>query len=344
MQQVDNEYSRPELPDRPTVLLTGAGGAPIPKLIQTLREHGCRVIAVDADKNAAGLYLADAGYVVPLATDSDFSSALNRICRSERVKILVPLVDEELLHAAEICNQEDIQLIGPKPSFTRVCLDKYELMSKLKENGLPVPQTYLLSQGLGNLRFPVVCKPRTGRGSRGVKIVRTETELAEYARAVAANLDRFLIQECIIGTEFSVSVVVWRDGKVRAVVPKEIIEKRGITRIAVSRKSENIENMCRNIQASLSADGPFNVQLILDSRDGVPKVFEINPRFSTTITLTLAAGVDELGGLIDLALGREVPDAAWNWRGGLAMIRQTLDTFVDESEFVAKRSRLSCIS
>ena len=101
------------------------------------------------------------------------------------------------------------------------------------------------------------------------------------------------------------SVVVWRDGIVRAVVPKEIIDKRGITRLAVTRKNDAIDRLCRNIQERLRADGPFNVQLRLDA-NGTPLPFEINPRFSTTVTLTQAAGVDELGSLVDMALGRTV--------------------------------------
>ena len=43
--------------------------------------------------------------------------------------------------------------------------------------------------------------------------------------------------------------------------------------------------------------------------DGPPKVFEINPRFSGGIPLTIAAGADFPAMLVDLALGRRVAPA-----------------------------------
>ena len=86
------------------------------------------------------------------------------------------------------------------------------------------------------MSFPIVLKPRTGRGSRGVHVVATPDELETYLATARPGADTTLIQRCKEGTEYTVSVVVWRDGIVRAVVPKEIIDKRGITRLAVTRK------------------------------------------------------------------------------------------------------------
>jgi carbamoyl-phosphate synthase large subunit len=124
---------------------------------------------------------------------------------------------------------------------------------------------------------------------------------------------------------------------VRAVVPKEIIDKRGITRIAVTRRQPAIDRLCQTIQERFRADGPFNVQLRLDARDGTPVPFEINPRFSTTITLTQAAGVDELGGLVDVALGRRTGAEAWTWREGVTMVRRTVDMFMQFNDFAERR-------
>ena len=71
-------------------------------------------MAVDADSNAAGLYLADRGYRVPLAADPAFPGVLRAICRAEGVAALVPLVDEELLPVARLAAEEGIALIAPQ--------------------------------------------------------------------------------------------------------------------------------------------------------------------------------------------------------------------------------------
>ncbi|MBF0236026.1 MAG: ATP-grasp domain-containing protein, partial [Desulfamplus sp.] len=280
-----------------TVLLTGGGGTPIPALIKSLREQGYRVLVVDMDPYASGLFLADKGIVIPPAKDSHFADTLKKICREEHVNILVPLVDEELL----ICSQlegDNLIVITPRSSFIEICLDKLKLAQTLVQVGIAVPETRLVSDGWEKIVYPQIIKPRTGRGSRGVQVVYSSSEIDLYLKDTPYKPEELLLQEYIDGTEFTTSVVVWRDGEIQAVVPKEIINKKGVTRLAVTRKNPQIDQLCRTIQEKLKADGPFNVQLRLSPKDGTPLPFEINPRFSTTITQTMAAGVDELGGVI----------------------------------------------
>jgi carbamoyl-phosphate synthase large subunit len=323
-----------------TVLLTGAGGAALPTLIDRLRAGGHRVVAVDADRNASGLYLADRGFRVPLGGTPDFVPVLRRICCAEQVRALVPLVDEELLAAAELADELGIALIAPRSAFIALSLDKFALMRRLVEVGLPTPETRLLSAGIDGIEFPLILKPRSGRGSRGIKILWNREELELYMESARPNAEATLLQTYVQGVEFTVSVVVWRDGRIRAVVPKEVVDKRGVTRIAVTRRSDAIDQLCRAIQERLRADGPFNVQLRLDPKHGTPLTFEINPRFSTTITLTQAAGVDELGSLLDLALGREPHADAWTWNEGVALIRRTADSFIDVRDYDERRSAI----
>jgi carbamoyl-phosphate synthase large subunit len=318
-----------------SVLITGAGGAAVPALIERLQAAGRRVVAVDADPNAAGLYVANRAYRVPFAASPDYAGTMRGICRREGVEALIPLVDEELLPCAALGDELGIAVIGPRPEFIALCLDKYQLIRRMADTGLPVPATRLLADGPGDLEPPLVLKPRVGRGSRDVRIIRTRGELEAQLATGEGRPGKMLLQTYVEGTEFTVSVVVWRDGRVRAVIPKQIVDKRGITRIAITRRHAAIDALCREIQARLRADGPFNVQLRVDARSGLPLTFEINPRFSTTITLTQAAGVDELGAVLDLALGVE-PQASWDWREGVTLIRRTLDSFVEERDYQAK--------
>jgi carbamoyl-phosphate synthase large subunit len=326
-----------------TVLLTGCGGAALPALIDGLRRKGCRTVGVDADPNAAGLYLVDRAYRVPFADDPAFASALRRICIAEDVAAVVPLVDEELLPAAGIAAELGIALIGPRPPFTALCLDKYSLMQALAVAAIPVPVTRLVRDGIGDMSFPVIVKPRVGRGSRGVQILASRRDWDEYLASMRVDQDAMLVQTFVEGPEFTVSTVVWRDGDVRAVVPKEVIDKRGITRVATTRRNSEIDTVCRAIQKQLRADGPFNVQLRLDSADGTPFIFEINPRFSTTITLTQSAGVDELGSLLDLAFGREPPAQAWHWQEDVTLIRRTVDAFIAGTQYKERRAALEIL-
>jgi carbamoyl-phosphate synthase large subunit len=303
--------------DTLTVLVTGAGGAAFPFIATTLRGQGYRVIAADMDNHAVGLHLADKGYVIPSGDSPRWLPAVEEICRRENVSVLLPLVDEELLPAWGA----SVPVILPRPEFIELCLDKYKLMKALPNT----PKTILASDRF-TLDFPVIVKPRRGRGSRGVMVAHTESELASVA-----DREDLLIQDYIEGTEYTVSVVLWRDGDIQAIVPKEIICKRGITRLAVTKRNKKIDRLCEEIQDKLKADGPFNAQLKIN-KEGEPILFEINPRYSTTTTLTAAAGVDEIGGLIKQSTGGQ-ERIKNNWREGVVLMRQMVDKFVDISAF-----------
>jgi len=252
------------------------------------------------------------------------------LCIRQSVDIAIPLVDEEsaLFKAAN-----PSKVLTPTETFIRACLDKRELMRVLGGIGVTVPRTYNRTKTIDDtapfdLLYPWVIKPRTGRGSRGVAIIRSRQEGLAHAET-AGYLDALIIQEYIDGPEYTVSVVCDQRNTVHAVVPKEIIDKRGSTRLAVTRRNKAIDQVCRDIAEKLNPCGPFNVQLRM--RDGVPYVFEINPRFSGTVNLTIAAGCDEVGGLIELALGR--PYTFGEWREGVVLVRQTHDGIMSEADF-----------
>jgi carbamoyl-phosphate synthase large subunit len=315
-----------------TVFITGAGGAAVPFLIGALRDQGYRVIAGDMDPAAAGLLTADRGYVIPAAKSDAFLPYMREVCHRESVRAVIPLVDEELLPAWELAD-DGIEVLLPRRDFVATCLDKHALMLKLRQAGIAAPESRLCSEDLSGMGYPLVIKPRTGRGSRGFAVLDSEKDLRTYLESSSLGPEQLMVQSFLGGTEFTISVVVWRDGEVQAVVPKEILVKKGITRMAVTRRHPGIEALCRSVQERLRADGPFNVQLRLDKPGGEPSVFEINPRFSTSISLTMAAGVDEMGELLRQALAGDGSKNGLQWREGVVLVRKTLDDFIDEARF-----------
>lgn len=320
---------------KPTIVVTTAGSAPTPGTILHLRSRGYRVVATDVDPTAPGLYLADRGHLVPPGDSEAFLPRMRALCAEEGAAAVVPLVDEELLHVGGLA-EDGVAVLLPLPGFVATCLDKYRLMRELDAAGIGVPRTRLASEwptDTFDAARGLVVKPRSGRGSRGVRFVDSVGDLARVVAESGLPADELIVQERITGPEYTVSVVVWRDGGVQAVVPKEVVLKQGVTKYAVTRRNEAVIETCRAVQESLRADGPFNVQLSLDG-DGAPRVFEINPRFSSTSALTTAAGVDEIAGLVGQAVGGG-PRLADDWREGVAMVRHWTDDFIDEEQFTS---------
>lgn len=310
-----------------TILLTGAGGTALPDLIRHIKGLGHRVLTADMNPHAPGLYLGDGGIVVPPATDLEFGDVFYKLVKDHAVDVLIPLVDEELRSGLAV--QAYTKVIVPDGRFTQTCLDKWALMHALELHRIKVPITTLFD-GRFSPYYPTIIKPRTGRGSRGIHRFDYDSHLLQglIDKKIRYSSD-FLAQEYIEGTEYTVSVICDQNNTVHAVVPKEIILKEGQTKLAVTKRNDKIDSLCRRIAEVMHPCGPFNVQLRL--RDGEPYVFEINPRFSGTVNLTIAAGCDEVGGLIELAMGR--PYTFCEWQEGVVLVRQTSDAVMSEEDF-----------
>ena len=75
-----------------TVLVSGGGGAAAISTIKALRMGGFdgRIVATDAERLSAGLYLADAFRVVPRAKDPAFFPAVQRLIEDEHIGVIFP--------------------------------------------------------------------------------------------------------------------------------------------------------------------------------------------------------------------------------------------------------------
>ncbi|MFC7115138.1 ATP-grasp domain-containing protein [Natronoarchaeum sp. GCM10025703] len=177
----------------------------------------------------------------------------------------------------------------------------------LADAGDDLPATWLASEAerIDEEVYPLIVKPRRGRGSRGVQRVDDKSSLHDHLARTERNPEDLLVQAYLDGPEFTTSVVGTRDGRLLGVVPKEAIEKDGSTVLGVTRRAPAVADSCRSIFDTLDPKGPVNVQQVLDA-EGIPKTIEVNPRFSSTSCLTVAADVNEFDLLVRDALHETV--------------------------------------
>jgi carbamoyl-phosphate synthase large subunit len=135
---------------------------------------------------------------------------------------------------------------------------------------------------------PWTVKPRSGRGSRGVRQLDTAAEVAGALRADP----ELLAQTRLTGREFTADALVARDGRLLTVVPRWRAEtKAGISVKGATFDSPAVTDAVADTLAAVGLTGPANVQGFVDDA-GRATVVEVNPRFSGGLPLTLAAGAD----------------------------------------------------
>jgi carbamoyl-phosphate synthase large subunit len=286
---------------------------------QGLRSLGIdgRVLVTDVNPLSPAVHVADRAYRVPLATEPDYIPELLAICEAERVRLIVPTIDDELPLFGEAKDQ--FAHIGTKvacsPASTSVtCNDKFATCEQLRKAGVAAAATFLPDGLPANLPMPLFIKPRTGRGAVSAYQVRTNEELQFFLKYVADPV----IQEYLDGPEYTIDVLCDFDGTPLSIVPRErVVIRAGVTDRGRTINDPRLITLAEQACAALPFAGPLNIQCRM--RRGEPVIFEINPRFSGGIPLTIQAGADFPQMLLHLALGRRVAPSIGTFREGLWM-------------------------
>jgi carbamoyl-phosphate synthase large subunit len=184
------------------------------------------------------------------------------------------------------------QVIVSPPDVIRIADDKWLTYQFLVSNGFPYIQSALpddMARLLGECDFPLIVKPRSGARSVGVHKVSNEQEL-NRALSLVHNP---IIQKCVSSsTQEYTSGIVIVDGNVRAVVTMRRDLRDGNTYRAYIESDSPFNELLAKIAKRLGGVGSINFQFRSDG--GVPKIFEINARFSGTTPLRALVGFNEV--------------------------------------------------
>ena len=277
---------------RTPILLSGLGGSLFPYLHEKLIEHFDPVY-VDADDTLKALYPKLDFHPAPLVLAPEYPAFINRLITQKGIKWYVPLIDEEILVAKNAVANTDCRLVSPDADFTQLCLNKLDLMEKLAETSISTIPSWRGDRLPDPITYPLFVKPIFGRGSRGIFKLEQRTQLQAYLALYDYQPQELIIQEYIAGQEYTVGVLANRNNDLISISSRKVLSKKGVTIRAVTEDNSVIEQSVQSIQRILQPCGPYNVQLYLTA-DNEVKIFEINPRFSTTVVMSYAGGVDEL--------------------------------------------------
>ena len=278
---------------------------------------GGKVIVTDVNPLSPAVYTADRAFRVSLATDPEYVNEILAICEAAQVGLVVPTIDDELMlfaAAAPTFEAAGVRVAVSSAEATDVCNDKYLTCRTLAEKGILAAASFRPGELPANPPLPLFIKPRFGRGSVGAYIIRDERELAFFLQYVEGPV----VQEYLAGPEFTIDLLCDFSGRPLSIVPRErILIRAGVSDRGRTSRDPKLMALGESCAAALSFAGPVNIQCRLV--DGWPIVFEINPRFSGGIPLTIAAGADFPRMLVDLALGRRVTPTLGQFRENLWM-------------------------
>jgi carbamoyl-phosphate synthase large subunit len=295
------------------VLITGAGGPAAIAAMKSLRpDASVELLAADMDAWAAGLYLVpeQSRTLIPAGAAPDFTEVLLSRCLAMGANVVWPTVDAELRPLAAARTRfadHGIDLLLAPAEALEVILDKLAL-ARHCAGVVRVPRTELFDAGTDPAAwsYPVIVKPRSGSGSRGIVLVRSAAELAGLDRGQGQDL---LIQEYLPGEEYSIDVLADAGGHVIASVPR--LRARVDSGVSVGGRTVHdveLEAFGRDVATATGLTFVANVQAKRDAA-GHPALLEVNPRVPGTLALTIASGVDMPRIALDSLRGRLVPES-----------------------------------
>jgi carbamoyl-phosphate synthase large subunit len=299
---------------------------------QALRSLGIlgRVIVTDVNPLSPAVHMADRAYRVPMSSDPGYLDAIASICAAEHVRLVVPTIDDELpiFGAARRTFRDRGVLVACSPEpVNSLCNDKYATCTHLRAAGVSAARSQLPADVRPDQPLPLFIKPRSGRGAVGAFAVRTRRELEFFLDYVPDPI----VQEYLEGPEFTIDVLCDFDARPLAIVPRErVVVRAGVIDRGRTVNDLSLIDLAQAACAAIPFLGPINIQCRM--RHGEPVIFEINPRFSGGIPLTIRAGADVPQMLLRLALGRRVDAQIGAFRDGLWMTSYESSIFLESAD------------
>lgn len=265
---------------------------------------------------------ADKAFAVPSAENEAFIPRMLEICVRERIQMIVPTIDTELIaysEARDLFAEIGCHVAVSDPGLVRMARDKLSTARFLADAGLPSPRTVSVDEFLSKhmeLKLPLLAKPRHGSSSRGIRMVHGRDEVMALDLA-----EPYILQEYLDGREFTISLYFDDEGELKSAVPHERLRVRsGEVEKGVTSGDILLRDLAWRLGKRLrGARGTICFQVRIDAQ-GNPSIFEINARFGGGYPLVHQAGARFTQWMLEERLG-VARTACDEWQIDVLMLR-----------------------
>lgn len=308
------------------------------RVICACKELGVKTVAVysDADRNSLHVRFADEAICIgpPRSSESYLNiPAVISAAEITNVDAIHPgygLLSENA-NFAEVCESSHIKFIGPPPDVIRLMGEKEKARQAMKKANVPIlpGSDGVIASGeearewAKQIGYPVIVKASAGGGGRGMRVIRSESELepsfnAAQSEAAAAFGNGNLYMEKFIERPRHIEFQVMGDGYGRVVSLGErecsiqrrhqkLLEESPSTRVTQELRTE----IGKKLEESLSEIGYVNagtVEFLMDE-DGSLHFIEMNTRIQVEHPVTeMVTSLDLVKSQILLAAGAKMTE------------------------------------
>ena len=303
------------------ILVSGVAGDIGLGVGRVLKEWGIfdRLFGMDVSNDHPAKIVFDQINVAPRADDSSYLEWICNFISMNDINLFIPTSEAEILVVSN--NRDQIQrhtkiLINDKLIVNK-CLDKWETLNFLTSKRVEVPSNGIVGQDIPS-SYPVIVKLRRGQGGKGLKKIDSKSAFKNCA-------NHSVWQDYLepADQEYTCAVYASKDFNIKTLLLKRVLVG-GYTGKGVVVTNNKIKNYVEEIVKAFNKPGCYNIQLKL-TRDG-PRIFEINPRLSSTVVFRDKLGFNDLrwwvSELLDIecSMYKDVAEGTKIYRGNIEYI------------------------
>lgn len=285
------------------ILVTGCGGDIGLSIGNILKQYSPvnRIVGTDISQDNPGSTVFSVIEIIPPVNDDLYINSLKAIFEKYNINIIIPTSEPELRFFSlnKIRSIEGVHVLMANTKALEIGFDKYLTYNFLKSENLLYPWTSIVKD-TEPVKLPCIIKSREGAGGRSVNIV--QDEFVSYYKK---NRPDDLWQELLLpeNEEYTCGLYRCKNNEVRSIIFRRNLNY-GVSVSGEVVYNSDISKLLSSIAESIELYGSINVQLRLTERG--PVVFEINPRFSSTVMFRHLLGFQDLIWSINEFLGENI--------------------------------------
>ncbi|MBM3374982.1 MAG: ATP-grasp domain-containing protein [Betaproteobacteria bacterium] len=265
-------------------LSIGAGSEQVAS-ITIAKSLGIKLLALDGRPDAEGAKLADQFICVDLM---DAESVL-QIAEQFQPNFVLPVPLASPLITAGIVN-DALELKGVSEFAARLANDKLKMRTEFTANGVSMAEQILvqntsdIDKAIEDLGFPLILKPRSGSGSRGVLLIENKASLPEFIPIVPS--EDLVIERALIGQEVGIDGAFINGGLVlyalrfKRLTPPP--HRQAVSYLAKDPTKEHcfpeiVKLVLKSLKTLRCQNVLFHADVVLGD-DGVISLIELSPR------------------------------------------------------------------
>ena len=270
------------------ILVTAIGGDVAQSTARCLRSYDKHIFLIGTDihdKHGGSLFV-DEFLTVPSAKDPNYVHAISDIVERKDIDATIPLNENELRVLVDV--SQDLKVIQCNSDILNAGLDKLATIESLKSFGIDVPWTVNADTEKA-LDLPCIIKPRFSSGSNSIFLVNSDAEAEFFSNRYSECVFQELLEP--FHKEVTCGLYRTEDGRIESIQFERLLV-RGQTGWAKVVDNREVEELLSVIAEKWGLRGSINVQLRITEKG--PMVFEINPRFSSTVYMRHKLGFTDV--------------------------------------------------